>query len=264
MEFKYPGIPVHPNDKLVINTYSISANTLTYAVNFCILVDNEKRFFTSRFTNPGATSTINIKEFELCEGILISASVYPVTTYPSQASCLGNINVGKHIGGAGVSYISLCSGYMEAGQPLSWCIGGISKAIERAGFISYYNASNETGIDLNFAMAETCLWKFNSLRFILTCDANVHDRIMYIQIKTSTNIVFELGVQHVAAAGEAHTYNFIPGIASEYVIGDKIFIPFEMPEINSNYNIVTVCDGLQAGDVYSSIRALYYERVKAV
>jgi len=242
------GIPVHQDDKIIIDGCFVSAGQMSFILKWCILIEGEKKYFVQNFTSSASTYTAVQKSYDMTEGFLIGVSLEVVSTTRLLNSYHATLSLGRWFSKAAPNNILLTQGYFELGHPLIWTFAGPCSNVFPSKKYLWYSGNFSVGSQFNFSWQAGAMVRLNTIQMTIVNDANAHDRIMHLEFKMSTFIIQNIIGVHVAAASETHTYIFRDLSGPEYTVGDIVTIPMAPLEFPGLVNIITNIDGWQAGD----------------
>lgn len=247
------GIPIEPNDKLIIQGIFVSANVMTMFCRVTVLIDGKKQYFSYRFNPVQATYTTQSYQIELPEGILIACSLIVQSTSRLINTYYATLSLGRYSFSAVQPYMNLVSGYLELGRPLIWTFAGPCQNDVYPANYQLWTTGGAVGGEASWGLWGTAKATPISLYLKFVADANVHNRLITLQLKLAAQLIMQWEVQHVITASETHYLFFNDQFSAETVIGNNIYIPFKPFSCPGVYSMATLTDGIQAGDQYTVV-----------
>ncbi|MBA7545413.1 hypothetical protein ES705_37781 [subsurface metagenome] len=115
------------------------------------------------------------------------------------------------------------------------------------------------GAEISETVPDRRRWRILAVRFSLTADATVADRVVHLTIDDGTNVIADICVTTAHAASITKVYNFSNFGSTQLNPTTCLYIPLPPLPLMEGYHITTVTELMEAGDDFSAPQILVEE-----
>ena len=214
-----------------------------------------KQFF------PTSARAVNIFEFDLCEGFLLSMNVTTPTAAVRRGGCFADIALIRSTGTNAISYRSLMDGYVITNQAFGWPDDSDYAGVEGPGLIRSVQVANPgAGADWSTTVPVGARWELLALNAQFATSAAVAARVPQIQLADNVpNVLFNGASSTSQAASLTYQYSAAEGGTP------LVNAPAAMVELPHNalllqgWTIRSVTTAIQGADQWSNIWLMVQE-----
>lgn len=196
------------NDRLYIRSRNSLANVVLRIAGRVLTPEGEIVPFSFSHT-PATDRSASFASFQLAEGYLLSAVVFPSTAAPTRGQTFVEIGFVRGTGVAGDVVDVLAKDYVAEAEPLAFPGSPIRSSLEGPGAIrSITGADPAAGAEISTAVPTDARWRLTSIRALFTSDATVINRFPSLQLTNGTTVqsVYVNGVAQAASLGLFHDF----------------------------------------------------------
>lgn len=250
------------NDRLYIRSRnSLAAVALRIAGRF-LTADGEIVPF--QFTHTPATDrSASFESFQLAEGYLLSAVVFPSTGAPTRGQTFVEIGFVRGIGAAVDVLDVLAKDYVAEAEPLAFPGSPIRSSLEGPGAIrSITGTDPAAGVEISEAVPTDARWLLHSITATLVNDATVANRNGVLTFDDGTTVFWRADPgSTVGASGTAIFTGSGYGERPPTNTSNRYWIMPSMP-LGAGFRVATLTNNLQAADNWGAPQLLVEEWIE--
>lgn len=207
---------------------------------------------------PAGTGGEEAKVFTLND-VPIFVSVVDFNFSNAQGQCYVRLDLLVN----GDDVLQLCSGYIYAGQSVSWPYTNLAPSVSTTGEPILITGSNPAAnVEISQSVPSSFAWKIKSVRFTLVTDGNAATRQVHLVFKDNSGVIFlDVPAASTQILSLTRNYNFAPGIQNLGTPLDSE-INTDIPDniyMKTDWIIATTTTNRQATDNYG-VPIIYVER----
>jgi len=204
--------------------------------------------------SPAADRTATLQPFNLAEGYLLSAVVFPSTGAPRRGETLVELGLLRGIGGAVDVVDVLMKDYVAEGEPIGFPGSPVSSALAGRGFVrSIVGTDPAAGAEILETVPTDAVWRFIATRAILVTDATVASRIPIFNFDDGANIYYAVAAQLAIPASTSAGVSIGAGQGAADLINTAMTIPAPANlYLPAGHRVRTTTANLQAGDNWTA------------
>lgn len=250
-----PAVTTSTEDFILI----LSRNTVaaqSYIVNYRY-VDNRGRPGQNYFTHtPNTDRSLKQTSYRINFGTLVGLSIQGTQT-ARRGQSYANAMIGYLDNqGNAIGFYTLCRGYVQTEQYLSWPYGPQSNSTEGPGILATNSVSPGAGVEITITVPTGARWRIIGLRFLFTASATAVTRTPSLLVDNNgANVHTAIaGAQFATVtANNNQQYSLSrAGFTEGFLAAANIENLFENQLIQGG-RIRTSTTNLQGGDQYSSV-----------
>mgnify|MGYP001571786480 CR=1 FL=1 len=248
------------DDRLYIRSRNSLAGVVLAIRGRLLRADGTVSHFEERHS-PAADRSASLQTFNLAEGYLLSAVVFPAATAPQRGETLVELGLLRGIGGDGDVVDVLVKDYVAEREPIGFPGSGTTSALEGRGAIrSVAGADPAAGAEWSITVPVDARWRLISVTATLVTDATVAGRLPLIIVDDGANNLLVVAAQATLPASSTGIYSMGAGQGLAGAIATVQALP--APEdlyLSAGFRVRSSTSLIQAGDNWTAPRALVEE-----
>lgn len=241
------------NDRLYIRSRNSLASVVLRIAGRVLTPEGEIVPFSFSHT-PATDRTASFESFQLAEGYLLSAVVFPTTAAPIRGQTFVEIGFVRGTGGAGDVVDVLAKDYVAEAEPLAFPGSPIRSSLEGPGALRSFTGTNPAaGVEVVETVRTNARWRLRSISFPLVTDANVASRRVHLQFDDGTTSFLDTSTVNAQAASLTRIYDCTPGPSTPASANLQIYLSIPQDAmLLAGSRIVTSTTNLLAGDDFGA------------
>lgn len=248
-------------DRLYIRSRNSLAGVVLRVAGRLLLADGTISPFAFTHT-PATDRSASLESFQLAEGYLLSAVVFPTSGTPRRGQTFVEIGFlrGKTTTAAAVDV--LAKDYVAVAEPLAFPGSPIHSSLEGSGAIrSITGTDPAAGVEVSEAVPTDARWRVLTVLWELVADATVANRQPQLQLTDGATVLSKTRALTAQTASQTRIYNYslnYPDNTPSQTAGEyQSFLPINM--LAAGFIISSDTTSLQAGDNYGAPQLLVEE-----
>jgi hypothetical protein len=210
---------------------------------------------------PAADRTVAFEPFNLAEGFLLSAVVFPSAGAPLRGQTFVELGLLRGAGGQGDVVDVLVKDYVAESEPIGFPGSPVVSAVAGAGARRVVaGADPAAGVEWSITVPTDARWRFIALRVLLVNDATVASRVPVFVFDDGANEFYNVAAQIALVASQTGSYSIGGGQGSAQSVGTSMTLPAPQDfYLGAGFRIRSNTSNLQAGDNWTAPQALIEE-----
>ena len=248
------------NDRLYIRSRnSLTGVTLRLAGRL-LTSDGEIVPFNFEHT-PATDRTASLESFQLGEGFLLSAVVFPSVGAPTRGQTFVELGFLRGLDAAASVVDVVAKDYVAENEPVAFPGSPIRSSLEGPGAIrSITGTDPAAGAEILETVPTDARWHLMSLFLIFVTDATVANRNTTLTLDDGAAVYTRVATGATQAASNTRNYTFAPGLPHAVLLNQAFLVPLpEQLRQSAGHRIQTVTQTIQAGDDFGAPQLLVEE-----
>jgi hypothetical protein len=255
---------VEDNSYLVVNSYN-SLSGLVLGVRARVLCDDGSIRYTDEQHVPNSDRSLATSYHLLSGGVLLDASVFPLTGTPRRGQTFVVLCLGDRFQPVPQRIQPIAKGYVHAGAGLVWPHGAWCDSVEGPGWMRSASQGNPAAqTDFTITVPTGARWALRSLTATLTTDATVQTRVPTLVIDDGATTLFQMPYATGQTATLAYKYFWENLAYAVGLVGTNVYVPMPLPfPLLAGWRVKSSTTLLGAADQWSAIQYDVEEWIEA-
>jgi len=248
------GLPVTPDDYLVIHTYRSDTNHQLW-VNFLILDESGDILRYSDRLRVSSVGTWDTFEYQLVDGILLYAGVSVNDNIKQEGLVWASLGLQYRATGDPYFTAVLAEGYVKARRGIGYPGGRHEGFRDGPGYVRYVSGTNPAiGSQATITVPAGRIWRVLSCRATLSTSASVANREVRFRQNQGGGFVFIAPAVHTQPENTTYIYTWVSGGRTDQVMYNvnPVIVP-DVVYLKGGDVVQTEVLNWQAGDDWSAI-----------